>query len=100
MGYKASLTLEQDDEIAELWRSRTLTQPEIAARYNVTRDAIRSSLDRSARRGLLGVKPVLPGFEITKITTKEDDSYITQKPEKDETLEIPEGHILERTSLK
>ncbi len=52
--------------------------------------------------GHMGYKPVLDGFEITKITTKEEDgSYVTQRPEAADTeLELPQGHILERTTLK
>ena len=57
---------------------------------------------KAAREGRLGTKPVLDGFEITKITTKQEDgTYVTQQPaHDDEVLELPEGHILERTTLK
>lgn len=52
----------------------------------------------AARRGLLGTKPVLPGFEITKTTavTNEDGDvvreFVQQKPERGPEFMVPEGH--------
>src|ERR1700734_384096 len=54
------------------------------------------ALARIARRGLLThLTAAMPGFEITKVTSKQDDgSYVTQKPEADDLKDkIPEGHI-------
>jgi hypothetical protein len=82
-------------------RQEGMTQPAIAHELGISASTVNAHLKGAARGGDLGFKPVLPGFEITKITTKTDDGYITTRPEQPEAeLELPEGHILERTSLK
>lgn len=61
--------------------------------------------ERAARRGELGFKPVLPGFEINKTTTvfgKTGDverEFVQQKPEVPEVgFELPEGHTIKGVS--
>jgi hypothetical protein len=95
------VTDEQVDEIL-LRRASGQKQREIADALGVSHDAVQRAIARAAKTGRLGFTPVLDGFEISKITTKQDDgSYITQRPEPPEAeFELPEGHILERTSLK
>lgn len=77
-------------------------QAKIAHDLDIGVATVNRVCQKAAREGQLGTKPVLDGFEITKITTKQDDgSYITQRPATpDGELELPEGHILERTTLK
>jgi hypothetical protein len=75
----------------------------IANAMGKSESGIRRSLARIARKGLLThIAPAMPGFEITKVTSKQDDgSYVTQKPEADDLKDkIPEGHIVERSTLK
>jgi hypothetical protein len=52
-----------------------------------------------AERGLLGYKPVLPGFRISKTTIVNDESgnavreFIQQAPEHGDVFEMPDGHV-------
>lgn len=56
-------------------------------------------LKRAAQKGKLGFEPVVPGFEIKKISTQQDEdgnvkkTYIQQTPEFGEQYTIPDGHI-------
>ena len=77
-------------------------QASIAHDLGISAATVNSICQKAAREGQLGTKPVLDGFVISKITTKQEGgTYITQRPaHDDEVLELPEGHILERTSLK
>jgi len=58
----------------------------------------------AAQKGLIGTKPVLPGFEISKTSAEVDSSgkvlrqFIQQKPEKGEEFEVPEGHAVKGVS--
>jgi len=59
----------------------------------------------AARRGELGYKPVLPGFEITQLSTKLDStgnvlgSSVQTKPARiHETFDVPAGHIVNGVS--
>jgi hypothetical protein len=61
-------------------------------------------LGRAARKGELGTRPVLDGFEITRITSKDADgnSVVTKPAEDDSELQdkLLPGHIVERTTIK
>lgn len=83
-------------------RQDGMSMAQIAVVVDMPVSTVKDICKRAAREGQLGTKPVLDGFEITKITTKQDDgTYVTQQPaHDDEVLELPEGHILERTTLK
>ena len=74
-------------------------QAKIAYELGIGVATVNKYCKEAALRGELGFQPVLDGFEITKITTKTDDGYVTQKQDNSEQqLVIPEGHVLERTS--
>lgn len=45
------------------------SQTKAAAALNMPRPTLQCQLERAAARGLMGTKPVLPGFEIKKIST-------------------------------
>jgi hypothetical protein len=75
----------------------------LAAVLNVHRWTVQARLAKLARQGrLLGEGPAMPGFEITRVTSKQPDgSFVTQRPEEPEgELVLPKGHVLERASLK
>lgn len=82
--------------------------PNPSAAANATglpRETLVRRAREAARRGLLGTKPVLPGFEIAKTTTVLDDSgrtlreYVQQKPARGENaFEMPQGHLLKGVS--
>jgi hypothetical protein len=66
--------------------------------------AARARLHRAARRGELGTKPVLPGFEISRTTALLDASgsvireTIEQRPERGGPAQVPEGHVVKGIS--
>lgn len=74
----------------------------LAGTFGVRRSTIQARLAKLAIQGrMLSEGPAMPGFEITKVTSKQDDgSFITQKPEKQSGVALPEGHILERATIK
>jgi hypothetical protein len=69
---------------------------------NVT--TFKSCLMVAATRGLLGTKPVLPGFEIKQTSTKLDangdpvSESVQQRPEAGEQLEAPASHVVKGVS--
>jgi Calcineurin-like phosphoesterase len=71
---------------------------ESAGRY------VRQALKTKARRGELGTRPVLPGFEITRTSAQVDADgevereWIEQKPERGEVFEAPAGHVVKGVS--
>lgn len=66
---------------------------------NMPEKTFYNRLERAAERGMLGTKPVLPGFRISKTTlTPNGGEYIQQKPDAGEPFEIPEGHKIKGVS--
>lgn len=65
---------------------------------------VRLRLREAARRGMLGTKPVLPGYRISKATTVTDESgkvvreFVQQAPESGEAFEVPLGHTIKGLS--
>lgn len=63
-----------------------------------------SRLNVAARKGMLGTKPVLPGFRIAKTTLVTDADgnpvreFIQQAPEPGEAWELPAGHTVRGVS--
>lgn len=70
----------------------------------IDRRALSKWYHKQARKGRLGTRPVLPGFEISRTTTvlsKDGEvhrEFITQKPERGDEFVIPEGQRLKRVS--
>ncbi len=91
----------QIDEIVSR-RAAGEYQMAIAAAVGVALSTVNLYCQRAAREGKLGTRPVLDGFEITKITSKDEDgNSVVTKPASDNLQDkIPEGHIVERTTLK
>jgi hypothetical protein len=62
-------------------------------------------LKRAAARGLSGTEPVMPGYEISRVSTSLDASgdklreHIQQRPERGESFEMPDGHIAKGYSV-
>lgn len=50
------------------------------------------------RRGFGGTAPVMPGFEITRVTNTPNGDYIQQKPERGEEFAVPDGHVVKGIS--
>lgn len=76
-----------------------------ARKLNLSAKAVRENMKTAAKRGLLGTKPVLEGFAISKISTTLDADgntvreHIQQRPDLDKTpFNMPEGHTLKGVS--
>lgn len=55
-------------------------------------------INAAAERGMLGTDPVLPGFAIKSIASKEGDSWVKQTKEPGEVFEVPAGHVVKGIS--
>lgn len=95
-----------DDQCLDAVRARN-SQPSIAsaaASIGITASALKHRIKLAAERGLLGSKPVLPGFRIsqtTAVTDKNGDvvrEFIQQRPELGEAFEVPPGHAVKGVS--
>lgn len=74
-------------------------QVRMANELGIARSTLQSRLKRLARTGMLGHKPVLPGFEISRITSTPSGDFIQQKPEQDRAgFNVPDGHIIKGVS--
>ncbi|WP_089177172.1 oxidoreductase [Bosea sp. AS-1] len=79
-------------------------QTKTALALGLSRGGLQSRLHQAAARGMMGTKPVLPGFEISKTTAVMDESgrivreFIQQRPERSEGATVPEGHIVKGIS--
>lgn len=87
--------------INESWVRKSLKKvKERCEDFDVEEDDIKER----ARRGELGYKVTLPGFEVAHTTEKTGPDgelqalYVTQKPERGETFEVPEGHSIKGIS--
>lgn len=86
-------TEEQLEAAAAAFRAHGNKQAAADA-LGVTRSAMRRMLARASERGMLGTKPVLPGFRISQISTTPNGEYIQQKPERGDVFEMPAGLAL------
>lgn len=70
----------------------------------IGKSAFGESLLKAARLGLMGTKPVLPGFRLTKTTAVTNENgdvvreFIQQRPDVGETFEVPTGHSVKGVS--
>lgn len=85
-------------------RARHYTNVEAARELGVDEKTVRRHMALAAERGLLGTKPVLPGFRLTKTTTVTDADgnvareFVQQKAGEAEEYVMPEGFTLKRDS--
>lgn len=85
-------------------RRRHQSNVEAARELGVDEKTVRRHMALAAERGLLGTKPVLPGFRLTKTTTvtNEDGNvvreFVQQKAGEAEEYVMPEGFTLKRDS--
>jgi len=64
----------------------------------VNRKTFENRLRRAAERGMLGTKPVLPGFAIKSVASKDGDAWVKQTREHGEQFEVPAGHVIKGVS--
>lgn len=74
------------------------SKTEAAKALGLNRKTYESRLNVAAERGLLGTKPVLPGFAIKSIASKEGDAWVRQVKEHGDTFVLPAGHTVKGVS--
>lgn len=71
---------------------------EAARQLGVPYTTMHASLKRAAEQGLLGMAPVLPGFAIKSIASKQGDAWVKQTKEAGEPFTVPQGHAVKGVS--
>lgn len=101
MGY--TLTDEQAAEAVSLYEIHG-TERAAAAAAGLAPSSFHNRLTRAAERGLMGTKPVLAGFRLSKttaVTNKDGDvvrEFIQQRPDLGEEFKVPDGHTVKGVS--
>lgn len=75
--------------------------PHLAAKVSgIPRTTIEHRLKLAARRGLLGFDPVLHGFEVAQVSSKDEvtGAWVKQRPAPGEEFEPPEHHVVKGVS--
>lgn len=91
-------------ERLEAYAANGMNQVKAAAALGISRGAMQQSLIMAARRGLMGTKPILPGFAIKKTSTQLgpdgalQKEWVQQSPEAGEVFEVPAGHAVKGVS--
>lgn len=73
-------------------------QTATAAALGVSRETVQRHIRQAAERGLLGTKPVLPGFRISQVTNTPRGDFVQQKPEHGAPFEVPAGQKIKGVS--
>ena len=89
-----------DEQIAEAVQAMQEHGNQVAAAkaLGLARSTLQARLRRAAERGLLGTKPVLPGFAIKSIASKQGDAWIKQTKAPGEVFELPAGQVVKGVS--
>lgn len=96
-----------DDDLArEAARVFVETGSQVAAaqRLGIARSTLQNRLRHAAQRGMLGTKPVLPGFRLSQTTAVYDEAgdvvrqFVQQKPELGEPFTVPDGQRIKAVS--
>lgn len=74
------------------------TQVAAASALGIARASFQNRLNRAAERGLMGTRPVLPGFAIKSIASKEDGAWVKQTKAPGEVFELPAGQMVKGVS--
>jgi len=98
------LTDEQIEQAATLYNENNGNIAEVARALGLARSSAHHRCSAAAARGLLGTKPVLPGFRISKttaVTNGDGDvvrEFVQQKPDVGGAFTLPEGHRIKGVS--
>lgn len=98
------LTDEQIEQTASLYNENNGNIAEVARLLGIARSTAHHRCSAAAARGLLGTKPVLPGFRISKTTAVTNEhgdvvrEFVQQKPEREGVFFPPEGHRIKGVS--
>jgi len=74
------------------------SQTAAATLLHLPRPTLQSRLKIAAERGMLGTKPVLPGFRISQVTSTPNGDFVQQKPEHGGKFVLPEGQKIKGVS--
>lgn len=96
-----------DDELlqqaARAWLDLK-SERKAAASLGLPRSTFKDRLRNAARRGLLGTRPVLPGYEVKQTSAQRDADgnvereWVQQRPESGDTFKVPDGHFIRGVS--
>lgn len=98
------LTDEQIQEVIKVYEESGRNTAEAARRLGKARSTVFNALKRGAERGMMGTRPVLPGFHIAKTTAVMDENgnivreFVQQKPSREGVFTIPDGHRIKGVS--
>lgn len=81
-----------------LARAACASDSEAAATLGIARSTLQNRLMRAAERGLSGTRPVMPGYAIKSVSSKDGDAWIKQVKEHGEAYDIPDGHSIKGES--
>lgn len=95
-----------DEQCLEAYNASRLHKTTTAAARSIglTTTGLKWRIKLASQRGLLGTKPILHGFEITKTTAVIDQDgnvvreFIQQRPEHGGEFEVPAGHSIKGVS--
>ncbi|QZZ37422.1 hypothetical protein KW403_12400 [Nitratireductor kimnyeongensis] len=73
-------------------RQASKNNVEAAAALGVDEKTVRRHMRLAAERGILGTEPVLPGYAIKSIASKQGDAWVKQTREHGEVFQVPDGH--------
>lgn len=59
---------------------------------------LKNRLYRAAERGLMGYSPIMPGFSVKSVSSKDGDSWIRQTKEHGAEYQTPDGHSIKGES--
>jgi hypothetical protein len=93
-----TLTHEEIEATAKAYADNDQNKTKTAAALGIKRQSLDNRLKRCAEKGLLGFKPVLPGFRVSQTTETPNGTFVQQKPERGEIFTIPEGQALSGVS--
>jgi len=94
-----------DEDLAKAVEAhQALGATKAAQALGIPRTTLSSRVEIAARRGLMGTKPVLPGFEIKQTSTQLGPDgelqreWIKQGPAAGEEYAVPDGHVVKGES--
>lgn len=79
-------------------RQRHASNVAAAKELGIADSTVGERMRMAAERGLLGTKPVLPGYAIKSIASKQGDAWIKQTKEHGEQFVVPDGHTVKGVS--
>lgn len=92
-----TLSIEELQRRVEAYREHG-GQREAAKSLGIGKSAFGDSMRRAGELGMLGTSPVIPGFAIKSIASKDGDAWIKQVKEHGGPFEVPAGHSVKGVS--